>query len=208
MPDTLEELRKAFNINKAFEQKGSKKETTSQLTSSHDLDRLVLEELIHNSLAGQNTKEYMPSLVFRIFDRYPASSLEEALFAMKSKSLVARLRVHVPRRRALPISTMSYSLSVAYERLFEMPLSPHLFPAAKSFLKMFREGSFLSSFILIFVIAVFPRIRAPFRLSCPSCGSPDTSLIVYGQAPDRRIKRRLLIVAGKISFRQIVLMKW
>eukprot|EP00794_Sanderia_malayensis_P004613 gene4613-5219_t len=141
IPDTLAELKNSFNINKAFEQKNAKQFETRTLNSCKDIDILVLEELIHNSLAGQNTKEYMPSLVFRIFDRYPASYLEKALFSMKAKSLVAKLRVQVPRRRALPISTMSYCLSMVYERLFEMPLSPNLFPASKSFLKMIREGN-------------------------------------------------------------------
>ena len=140
LPDTLQELKENFNINKAFEQRPLTNYSTQTISNVKDLDISVLEELIHNSLAGQNTKEYMPSLVFRIFDRYPASYLEKALFTMKAKSLVARLRVHVPRRRALPISTMSYSLSLAYERLFETPFTPHLFPAAKEFLKLIKEG--------------------------------------------------------------------
>ncbi len=47
----------------------------------------------------------------------------------------------MPRRRALPISTMSYTLSLAYEKLFEMPILSNLYPGASSFLQMIRNGS-------------------------------------------------------------------
>ena len=93
-----------------------------------ELTVAILEDMIHNSLAGQKlAEEYIPSLVFRVFDVFPPACLEQALLNMKKKCLLVRVRMNIPRRRALPISTMTYHLSIQYERLFEfsMPRSIH-----------------------------------------------------------------------------------
>ena len=140
LPDTLKELEEAFVISKAFDQT-SNNNTKAEVPTSKDICLCVLEQIVHNSLASQNLKENIPSLVFHVFDRYPPNWLEETLISMKAKSLISRLRLRVPRRRALPIATMTYSLSVNYERIFEMPIANNVFPAARNFLRMLKDGA-------------------------------------------------------------------
>ncbi len=93
IPDTLLALRQKFKIDRIFNE--PKSTEARKIEDFKEVDILLLEEIIHNSLAGQNTKEYMPSLVFRIFDKYPSSYLEKALYSLKAKCLIAKLRVQV-----------------------------------------------------------------------------------------------------------------
>ena len=40
----------------------------------------------------------------------------------------------------MPISTITYSLSVAYEKIFELPLPANVFVTSKTFIKMLKNG--------------------------------------------------------------------
>ena len=40
----------------------------------------------------------------------------------------------------MPISTITYSLSVAYEKIFELPLPANVFVTGKNFMKMMKSG--------------------------------------------------------------------
>ena len=95
IPDTLEELKAMFIVGKAIEGTKTKDLQNPEEISSNDIELHVLEQLIHNSLASQSSKDYDPSLVFPIFDSYSPESLRQALYSLKAKNLIARLRMRV-----------------------------------------------------------------------------------------------------------------
>lgn len=138
LPITLNELKEKFKLNFSFE--SNVVNETQIVPTRKEIVLCSIEQLVHNSLVSRNSSEYMSSLVFHIFNQFPEMMLEEAMLKMKKKGLVTRLRLRVPRRRALPISTMTFSLSVLYARLFELTLPIELFREAGIILRLIRDG--------------------------------------------------------------------
>ena len=138
LPDSLKELKEKFRLTSACESP-----STDEMNRTLKRKEVILssiEQLIHNSLISRNSSEYNPSLVFRIFNQFPEERIDEAMLKMKKKGLITRLRLQVPRRRALPISTMTFSLSTSYLRLFELPLPISLFREAGTIVGLIRDG--------------------------------------------------------------------
>ena len=138
LPDSLKELREKFKLTSSCESA-----STDEMNRTLKREEVILcsiEQLIHNSLISRNSTEYNPSLVFRIFNQFPEEKIDEAMLKMKKKGLITRLRLQVPRRRALPISTMTFSLSTSYLRLFELPLPVSLFREAGTIIGLIRDG--------------------------------------------------------------------
>ena len=143
LPETLKELREMFALNSGRElnANGSKKEDITK----KEVILCTVEQLVHNSLISRTSREYMPSLVFHVFNQFPETILEEAMYKLKAKGLLTRLRCQVPRKRALPISTMTFSLSVLYFRIFELPLPVNMFQDAGIILRLIKDGGQHSS---------------------------------------------------------------
>ena len=138
LPITLKELKEKFKLKFSFE--SNVVSDTHMVPTRKEVVLCSLEQLVHNSLVSRNSSEHMSSLVFHVFNQFPEVMLEEAMLKMKKKGIVTRLRVKVPRRRALPISTMTFSLSVLYARLFELPLPIDLFREAGIISRLIRNG--------------------------------------------------------------------
>ena len=138
LPETLQELKKKFRVSLSLE--STDVNQIHRAPTEKEIMLYSTEQLIHNSLVSRNSSEYMPSLVFHIFNQFPEAVLEDAMLKMKKKGLVTRLRMQVPRRRAVPISTMTFSLSMSYARLFELPLPITLFKEAETIVRLIKDG--------------------------------------------------------------------
>lgn len=137
-PDTLKELKEQYVVTGGPE--GKIFDDHDKIPTKKEITLSTVEQLLHNSLIYRNSNDYVPSLVFHVFNQFPETLLDEAMFRMKSKGIITRQRVQIPRRRAVPISTMTFCLSVSYARTFELPLPCDLFQDAGAVMRLIKDG--------------------------------------------------------------------
>lgn len=142
-PTSIAKLHEQFHIEFAHKEMDEPMNTAnSSVTykSERDIRITILQDLIHNSLTAQKLTSYVPSVAFKVFDAYPPDELNEAFSYYKKNKLISRYRVDVPRRRSIPIATMTYNLSTNYYRLFEPNIPLRIFQTARCLFIQSRDG--------------------------------------------------------------------
>lgn len=139
LPPTLEKLRTDYEMEFAHSEIEKEKETT-ELRSERDIRISLLEDLMHNSMTAQKLTSYIPSVAFKMFDAYSSQELNTAFNFYKQNKLISRYRIDVPRRRSIPVSTMTYNLSNTYYRFFEPIMPLRIYQLARSMYVQLRDG--------------------------------------------------------------------
>lgn len=139
-PTCIEELNDVYDIEFAHQENDGSGFRHVDLKNEREVRTSVLEDLIHCCLTAQKLTTYIPAVAFKVFDAYPPDELNEAFEYYKENRLISRYRVDLPRRRSLPISTMTYNLSTTYYRMFEPIIPLRIYQMARSMYLHMREG--------------------------------------------------------------------